>query len=132
VAPAGALVNSGFMASSVTEVVIPLTVRDLTAEDLPSCAWSGGATHLASVARALERARRGEVDYLAVCPPSGLPIAIGGVDYRFVGRAGPRRDHLPLRDHVHADAQRAVIVSRRHGCSPRLAAARLRWRHRVL
>lgn len=69
------------MARSVTEVVIPLTIRDLTAEDLPSCAWSGGATHLASVAKALERARRGEVDYLAVCPPSGLPVAIGGVDY---------------------------------------------------
>ena len=65
----------------MTEVVIPLTVRDLTAEDLPSCAWSGGATHLANVAKALERARRGEVDYLAVCPPSGLPVALGGVDY---------------------------------------------------
>ena len=56
------------MARSVTEVVIPLTVRDLTVEDLPSCAWSGSATHLTSIARALERARRGEVDYLAVCP----------------------------------------------------------------
>jgi ribosomal protein S18 acetylase RimI-like enzyme len=29
----------------------------------------------------LERARRGEVDYLAVCPPSGLPVAIGAIDY---------------------------------------------------
>jgi len=69
------------MASSVTEVLIPLTVRDLTTEDLPSCAWSGSATHLASIAKALERARRGEVDYLAVCPPSGLPVALGGIDY---------------------------------------------------
>lgn len=69
------------MARSVTEVVIPLTIRDLTAEDLPSCAWSGSATHLASIARALDRARRGEVDYLAVCPPSGLPVALGGIDY---------------------------------------------------
>jgi len=24
---------------------------------------------------------RGEVDYLTVCPPSGLPVAVGGVDY---------------------------------------------------
>jgi hypothetical protein len=64
-----------------TEVVIPLTIRDLTPEDLPSCAWSGSATHLGSVARALERARRGEVDYLAACPPSGLPVALGGIDY---------------------------------------------------
>ena len=49
-------------------VVVPLTIRDLTHEDLPSCAWSGSATHLASVARALDRAGRGEVDYLAACP----------------------------------------------------------------
>jgi ribosomal protein S18 acetylase RimI-like enzyme len=69
------------MARSVTEVLIPLTVRDLTVADLPSCAWSGSATHLTSIAKALERARRGEVDYLAVCPPSGLPVALGGIDY---------------------------------------------------
>jgi hypothetical protein len=39
----------------MAEVVVPLTVRDLTREDLVACAWSGSATHLASVARALER-----------------------------------------------------------------------------
>ena len=72
----------------LTQVVIPLTIRDLTPEDLPSCAWSGAATHLASIARALERARRGEVDYLAVCPPSGLPVALGGVDYAKTPGAG--------------------------------------------
>ena len=65
----------------MTQVVIPMTIRDLTPEDLPSCAWSGPATHLASIARALERARGGVVDYLAVCPPSGLPVALGGIDY---------------------------------------------------
>jgi ribosomal protein S18 acetylase RimI-like enzyme len=65
----------------MAEVVVPLTVRDLTREDLTACAWSGSATHLASIARALERAERGEVEYLAVCPPSGLPVAIGGIDY---------------------------------------------------
>jgi ribosomal protein S18 acetylase RimI-like enzyme len=72
----------------VTEVVIPLTIRDLTTEDLPSCAWSGPATHLASIAKALERARRGEVDYLAACPPSGLPVALGGIDYTKNAGAG--------------------------------------------
>jgi ribosomal protein S18 acetylase RimI-like enzyme len=76
------------MARSVTEVLIPLTVRDLTVEDLPSCAWSGSATHLTSIVRALERARRGEVDYLAVCPPSGLPVALGGIDYAQSPAAG--------------------------------------------
>jgi ribosomal protein S18 acetylase RimI-like enzyme len=72
----------------MTEVVIPVTIRDLAPEDLLSCAWSGSATHLASIARALERARRGEVDYLAVCPPSGLPVALGGIDYAKTPRAG--------------------------------------------
>ena len=70
------------------EVAVPLTVRDLTAGDLPACAWSGSATHLASVAEALDRARLGEVDYLAVCPPSGLPVAIGGIDYAKTPGAG--------------------------------------------
>ena len=72
----------------MAEVVLPLTIRDLTRADLPSCAWSGSATHLASVARALERADRGEVDYLAVCPPSNLPVAIGGIDYTLNHGAG--------------------------------------------
>jgi hypothetical protein len=72
----------------MAEVVVPLTVRDLTREDLPSCAWSGSATHLASVARALGRAEHGEVEYLAVCPPSGLPVALGGIDYAVSPGAG--------------------------------------------
>jgi ribosomal protein S18 acetylase RimI-like enzyme len=78
------------------EVVVPLTIRDLTAEDLPSCAWLGSAPYLASVARALERARRGETDYLAVCPPSGLPVALGGADYTKTPGAG-RLQHLEVR-----------------------------------
>jgi ribosomal protein S18 acetylase RimI-like enzyme len=63
------------------EVVLPLKVRDLTAADLPSCAWSGGPMHIAAIAEALDRAGRGEVEYLAACPPSGLPVALGGIDY---------------------------------------------------
>ncbi|MFD0899721.1 GNAT family N-acetyltransferase [Actinomadura sediminis] len=66
----------------MTAVVVELSARDLTHADLESCAWAGSPVHLASVARQLDRARLGEVDYLAVCPPSGLPVAIGGVDYR--------------------------------------------------
>lgn len=67
----------------MTEAVvpIPLVVRDLTYEDLPSCTWSGGPLHLVSVSEALERVRHGEVEYLAACPPSGLPIALCGIDY---------------------------------------------------
>jgi len=70
------------------EVVLPLTIRDLTAEDLPLCAWLGSAAYLASIARALERATSGETDYLAACPPSGLPVALGGVDYTKLAGAG--------------------------------------------
>lgn len=65
----------------VPEIVMPLAIRDLTPEDLPSCAWSGSGTHLASIGQALERAKLGEVEYLAACPPSGLPVALGGIDY---------------------------------------------------
>jgi ribosomal protein S18 acetylase RimI-like enzyme len=70
------------------EIVIRLAVRDLEPGDLPSCAWSGRATHLAAIARALERARCGEVGYLAACPPSGLPLGLGGIDYAKTPGAG--------------------------------------------
>ncbi|MDV9191678.1 GNAT family N-acetyltransferase [Streptomyces sp. SR27] len=70
------------------EVVVPVLVRDLTAADLPACAWSGSAVHLVQVARELERAAAGEVDYLAVCTPAGFPVAIGCVDYQVAVGAG--------------------------------------------
>ena len=63
------------------EVTVPLTVRDLMHADLASCGWSGNPRHLTYVGQALDRAAAGEVEYLAVCPPSGLPVAIGGIDY---------------------------------------------------
>lgn len=72
----------------MTEVVLPLTIRDLTREDLPSCAWFGSARDLAQLGETLERAQRGEVDYLAVCPPSGLPVALGGIDYTLTPGTG--------------------------------------------
>ena len=72
----------------MTEIVIPLTIRDLTPEDLPSCAWWVSAWDRDQLGQTLERARRGEVDYLAVCPPSGVPVALGGVDYTLTPGAG--------------------------------------------
>ncbi|MER6094426.1 GNAT family N-acetyltransferase [Streptomyces sp. NPDC001728] len=74
--------------AGAAEVVVPVLVRDLTVADLPDCAWSGSAAHLVRVARELERAAAGEVDYLAVCAPAGLPVAIGCVDYRVAVGAG--------------------------------------------
>jgi ribosomal protein S18 acetylase RimI-like enzyme len=69
-------------------IELPLTVRDLVPEDLPSCGWSGTALHLASITRALERARRGEVEYLTVTPPSDLPVALAAIDYAKAPGAG--------------------------------------------
>jgi ribosomal protein S18 acetylase RimI-like enzyme len=73
---------------AMPEVLLRLTVRDLTAADLPACAWSGGSLHVAAIAGELERAGCGEAEYLAVCPPSGLPVALGGIDYVKIPGAG--------------------------------------------
>ncbi|MFG1907622.1 GNAT family N-acetyltransferase [Kribbella sp. NPDC048928] len=62
-------------------VVLEVAVRDLVDADLVACGFAGSELHLAQVAKELDRARRGEVDYLAVCTRAGLPVAIGGVDY---------------------------------------------------
>ncbi|MGW2423020.1 GNAT family N-acetyltransferase [Streptomyces sp. NPDC001709] len=69
-------------------LVLPVCVRDLLPRDLPACTWSGSATHLRQVERELARAAAGEVDYLAVCTPADLPVAIGGVDYQVSEGAG--------------------------------------------
>ncbi|WP_328335122.1 GNAT family N-acetyltransferase [Kribbella sp. NBC_00382] len=61
--------------------MLELAVRDLADADLADCSFAGSPLHLEQVAKELERARRGEVDYLAVCAKADLPIAIGGVDY---------------------------------------------------
>ncbi|MEU9731429.1 GNAT family N-acetyltransferase [Streptomyces sp. NPDC048002] len=66
----------------MTHVVVRLSARDLTHADLASCGWAGTELHLARVAEQLERARTGEVDYLAICAASDIPVAKGGVDYQ--------------------------------------------------
>lgn len=65
----------------VPDVLLPLTVRDLTLDELHPGIWGWSDTHLAGTIESLERARRGEADFLAVCPPSGIPVATGGVDF---------------------------------------------------
>ncbi len=70
----------------MAEVILPLTIRDLTRDDLPTCAWTGISA--SSMATVLERAGRGEVDYLVVCAPSGFPVAVGGIDYALIAGAG--------------------------------------------
>ena len=64
----------------MTAVVLDLTVRDLADADLAACGFAGSELHLTQVAKQLDRARSGEVDYLAVCTKTDLPVAIGGVN----------------------------------------------------
>lgn len=72
----------------MAQLNVPLSVRALTEDDLVWCDWAGSSTHLAYVRDALLRARQGDVAYLAVCPPSNLPVAIGGVDFAVTPDAG--------------------------------------------
>lgn len=46
------------------------------------------ANHLAAIARVLDRAKLNEVEYPAACPPSGLPVRLGGIDYAKTASAG--------------------------------------------
>ncbi|MFJ7236672.1 MULTISPECIES: N-acetyltransferase [Streptomyces] len=66
----------------MVDVVLKLSVRDLVHADLASCGWAGTDHHLVGVAEQLVRARIGEVDYLAVCAATNIPVAKGGVDYQ--------------------------------------------------
>ncbi|WP_030691081.1 N-acetyltransferase [Streptomyces globisporus] len=74
--------------SAEAAVTLAVHVRDLLPRDLPACTWSGSPTHLRHVERELARAAAGEVDYLAVCTPVDLPVAIGGIDYQVSEGAG--------------------------------------------
>ncbi|GAA1544304.1 GNAT family N-acetyltransferase [Streptomyces albidochromogenes] len=74
--------------STEAAVTLPVSVRDLLPQDLPACTWAGSDTHLRHVERELARAAAGEVDYLAVCTPADLPVAIGGIDYQVSEGAG--------------------------------------------
>lgn len=63
------------------EILLPLTVRDLTVDELHPGIWGWSDTHLARTIESVKRAERGEAEFLAVCPPSGIPVATGGVDF---------------------------------------------------
>lgn len=58
-----------------------LRVDLLSERDLGNMPWSGSSVHLVSVRKQLERAKAGEVEYLAVRSPEGYPVSVGCVDY---------------------------------------------------
>jgi GNAT superfamily N-acetyltransferase len=61
----------------VYEVVVPLTVRDLTEADLPRLGEP--PTKVVAMRKELERVQLGEADYLAVCTPFGAACGVGTV-----------------------------------------------------
>lgn len=60
---------------------LPLTFRDMAMADLQTMGWSGDRGHISNMAMQLQRVPGGEVDYVVACPPSGLPVAKGGIDF---------------------------------------------------
>lgn len=64
-----------------------LRLDDLRLDDLEAIDWAE-PLHLAYVAEALKRVAGGEVDYLAVRAPAGLPVAMGGIDFAVRPGAG--------------------------------------------
>lgn len=63
------------------QIAVPVVVRDLTADDLGALGWSGSRVHLASVREQIARVASGEVEYLAACLPSGVPVGKLAIDY---------------------------------------------------
>lgn len=68
--------------------VASLELDDLRESDLPNITWSGGPMHPRAVAQELKRAKAGEVEYLAIRSPGGIPICIGAIDYEKHDGAG--------------------------------------------
>lgn len=68
-----------------TALDLPLTVRQLTAEDLPELDWSGGPEHLRAVADLVSLCWAEEASSLVVALPNGRLVAHGAVDFRAAG-----------------------------------------------
>lgn len=65
----------------MAQIAVRVIVRDLTAGDVASMGWSGSPAHLVSVREQLGRVPSGEVEYLAACLPSGVPVGKAEIDY---------------------------------------------------
>jgi ribosomal protein S18 acetylase RimI-like enzyme len=72
----------------VAQIAVRVIVRDLNIGDIASLGWSGSPAHLASVREQLGRVPSGEVEYLAACLPSGVPVGKAEIDYARRAGAG--------------------------------------------
>ena len=75
----------------MTQIAVPVIVRDLNAGDISSLAWSGSPAHLASVGEQLARVPSGEVEYLVACLPSSMVVGKAEIDYACRASAGTLR-----------------------------------------
>jgi ribosomal protein S18 acetylase RimI-like enzyme len=66
---------------SILNVTVSLDVTPLTLDEIEQISWSGSRAHLENVVQQLRRVESGEVEYLAVRAPVGLPVAKGGIDF---------------------------------------------------
>ncbi|MET9020062.1 GNAT family N-acetyltransferase [Actinopolymorpha sp. NPDC004070] len=69
-------------------VTMPLTVRDMTEDDLPELACFYPQHVFETMPAELERARTGVVDHLVVCTPTGVPVAKGAINWDEIPGAG--------------------------------------------
>lgn len=67
---------------------IPITVRDLEAEDLPELDWTGESEHLRTIAENLAVGADGGLQQLVLAVPNGRLVGFGAVDLRPPGETG--------------------------------------------
>lgn len=116
-----ALGDVGRLRAAILAGQVAVVVDDLRAGDLDHLGWSGSRLHLASVAEALTRVAKGEVDYLVARLPDGHPVAKAGIDYTAKEGSGtvwqvathPGLEGLGLCRLLFAEAERRIAA---RGC----------------
>lgn len=68
--------------------MLPVTFRQLAADDLSDLDWSGGTAHLRAVAEAFAAASTAAVEVVVGELPNGRLVALGGLDFRPVSGVG--------------------------------------------
>lgn len=76
-----AAVDYDTLRTSILNGTAKLNVTPLAVNEIEHISWSGSRAHLENVVQQLRRVGSGEVEYLAVRAPEGLPVAKGGIDF---------------------------------------------------